>query len=46
MGTVIILMILTGLVALSIRSMIRAKKSGKLCGCGGDCGRCQGNCHK
>ncbi|MDD6492828.1 MAG: FeoB-associated Cys-rich membrane protein [Firmicutes bacterium] len=36
---------LIGIVALIIRSMIRAKKSGKSLQCGGDCRNCGGHCH-
>ncbi|MCM1500151.1 MAG: FeoB-associated Cys-rich membrane protein [Clostridium sp.] len=44
MGTVIVAVVLAGIVALSIRSMIRDKKSGKSLQCGGDCSKCRG-CH-
>lgn len=44
MGTAIVLLVLTGAVILSIRSMRKAKKSGKSLQCGGDCSRC-GGCH-
>lgn len=45
MGTVIVLMILAGIVALVIRSMVRDRKNGKSLQCGGDCGHCGGHCH-
>ncbi|MDE7247832.1 MAG: FeoB-associated Cys-rich membrane protein [Lachnospiraceae bacterium] len=44
MGTVIVLAIVAGAVALAIRSMIKDKKAGKSLQCGGDCSRC-GGCH-
>ncbi|MDE6626990.1 MAG: FeoB-associated Cys-rich membrane protein [Lachnospiraceae bacterium] len=44
MGTVIVGVVLAGIVALSIRSMIRDKRSGKSLQCGGDCSKCRG-CH-
>lgn len=44
MGTVIVLAIVAGAVALAVRSMIKDKKSGKSIHCGGDCSRC-GGCH-
>lgn len=43
-GTGVTLLILAGIVLLAVRSMIRDRKAGKSCGCGGDCGRCKG-CH-
>lgn len=43
-GTGVTLLILAGIVAVAVRSMIRDKKAGKSCGCGGDCSRCKG-CH-
>lgn len=43
MGTFVIGIILVGIVALIIRSMIKDKKSGKS-QCGGDCSHCRG-CH-
>ena len=44
MGTVIVGIILAGIAALSIRSMVRDKKRGKSLQCGGDCSKCRG-CH-
>ncbi len=43
MGTVVVGAVLVGIVALSVRSMIRDKKNGK--GCSADCSHCQGRCH-
>lgn len=43
-GTVIVLLILCGVVALALRSMIRDKKSGKSLQCGMDCKNCGGHC--
>lgn len=46
MGTLIVGLILAGVVALIIRSMVRDKKSGKSLQCGGDCRHCGGHgCH-
>lgn len=44
MGTLIVLVILTGAVVLVIKGMVRDKKNGKSVQCGGDCGHC-GGCH-
>lgn len=44
MGTVIVLAVVAGAVALAVRSMIKDKKAGKSTHCGGDCGHC-GGCH-
>ena len=38
MGTVVVLAILAGVVALIVRKMIKDKKNGKSIQCGGDCG--------
>ena len=43
-GTGVTLLILAGIVAMAVHSMIRDKRAGKSCGCGGDCGHCKG-CH-
>ncbi len=44
-GTVIVSLILIGVVALAIRSIVRQKKSAKACGgCCGSCVGCTG-CH-
>lgn len=44
LGTGVTLLILAGIVFMAVRSMVRDRKSGKSCGCGGDCGHCKG-CH-
>ena len=44
MGTVVVLAIVAGAVALAVRSMIKDKKAGGSIQCGGDCSRC-GGCH-
>ncbi|WP_143320721.1 FeoB-associated Cys-rich membrane protein [Clostridium sp. HBUAS56010] len=44
MGTVVVLLVVTGVVALIIRGMIRDKKNGKSIQCGGECGSCGGHC--
>ena len=41
-GTFVVLVVLIGIVALIIRSMVRDKKNGKSIQCGGDCGHCGG----
>ena len=38
MGTVVVLAILAGVVALIVRKMIKDKKNGKSIQCGGHCG--------
>lgn len=45
MGTIIAGMIVVGLVALAVRSMVKDKKNGKPLHCGGDCKHCGGHCH-
>ena len=37
MGTVVVGIIVAGVVALAVRSMVRDKKNGKSIQCGGDC---------
>jgi hypothetical protein len=44
-GTIAVGLIVAGVVALAIRSMIRDKKAGKSIQCGGDCKHCGGHCH-
>lgn len=44
MGTIIVSIILIGLVALVIRSMIKNKKAGKMPGCSCGCSDCPGKC--
>ena len=44
MGTVVVLAILAGVVALIVRKMIKDKKNGKSIQCGGDCSHCGGHC--
>lgn len=45
MGTFITLAVLTGIVSMIVRSMVRDKKKGKSLQCGGDCSKCGGHCH-
>lgn len=45
MGTVVVGIIVAGVVALAVRSMVRDKKNGKSIQCGGDCKNCSGHCH-
>ena len=45
MGTFVVGVILLGVIALIIRSMIRDKKNGKSLQCGVDCKSCGGHCH-
>lgn len=45
MGTIIVLIVLTIIIALIIRSMVKDKKAGKSLQCGGDCSKCGGHCH-
>ena len=44
MGTIVVLVILVGVVALIVRKMINDKKNGKSIQCGGDCIHCGGHC--
>lgn len=44
MGTVVVLAILAGVVALIVRKMIKDKKNGKSIQCCGDCSHCGGHC--
>ena len=45
MGTLVVGVIVFGIAALIVRSMIRDRKNGKSIQCGGDCGHCGGHCH-
>ena len=45
MGTVVVGIIVAGVVALAVRSMVRDKKNGKSIQCGGDCKNCGCHCH-
>ena len=45
MGTVVVGIIVAGVVALAVRSMVKDKKAGKSIQCGGDCKNCGGHCH-
>ena len=45
MGTIVAGMIVVGLVALAVRSMVKDKKNGKSLHCGGDCKHWGGPCH-
>jgi len=44
MGTVVVGIVLIGVIALAIRSMVIDKKNGKSLQCGGNCKHCQGHC--
>lgn len=44
MATLLVGILVCGVVALAIRSMIRDKKNGKSLQCGGDCSKCKGHC--
>ena len=44
MGTVVVLAILAGVVALIVRKMIKEKMNGKSIQCGGECSHCGGHC--
>ena len=43
MGTVVVGIIVAGVVALAVRSMVRDKKNGKSIQCGGDCKKYRNN---
>ncbi len=43
-GSIIVLIVIVGIVALIVRSMISDKKKGKSLQCGGDCKHCGGHC--
>ncbi len=45
MGTLFVSLILISLVALVLRSIIKAKKAGRHPSCGGNCASCAGACH-
>lgn len=45
MGTFVVGAVLLAIVALIVRSMIKAKKAGKSLQCGEDCSHCGGHCH-
>lgn len=45
MGTIIVGLVLAGIVALIIRSMVKGAKQGKSIQCGGECKHCGGHCH-
>ena len=45
MGTAIVLLVLTGVVGLVIRSMVKDKKAGKSLQCGQNCKNSGGHCH-
>lgn len=46
-STLIVFLIILVALFFAVRSMYKAKKSGKLCSCGGNCGGCPsaGMCH-
>lgn len=44
LSTVLVLLILTGIVGLIVRSMIKAKRAGRSVICGGSCSGCGGAC--
>ncbi len=44
MGTLVVLVVLAGIVAAVLRTMIRDKKAGKSLQCGGNCTACKGHC--
>ena len=46
MGTFIVGVIVAAVVVLVVCVMVRDKKKGKSCHCGGDCGACGMNCHQ
>ena len=45
MATFCVGLILVGVIALIVRSMIHDKKRGKSLQCGMDCSKCGGHCH-
>lgn len=46
MGTIIVGAIVVAIVILVICTMVRDKKKGKSCHCGGNCSTCGINCHQ
>lgn len=44
LSTIVVALILIGIVALVIRSMVKTKKAGKSVICGGNCSGCSGAC--
>jgi hypothetical protein len=45
MGTLFVGIVVLGIIALIVRSMIVDKKNGKSIQCGGECKNCGGHCH-
>ncbi|MDE7327530.1 MAG: FeoB-associated Cys-rich membrane protein [Lachnospiraceae bacterium] len=45
MGTAVVLIVLAGIVAAILCSMVRDKKAGKSLQCGNNCAACGGHCH-
>ncbi|WP_124067693.1 FeoB-associated Cys-rich membrane protein [Clostridium sp. E02] len=45
MGTLVVFIVVTGVAAMAVRSLVKAKKSGKSIQCGGECSHCGGHCH-
>ena len=46
MGTIIVGAIVVAIVILVICTLVRDKKKGKSCHCGGNCSTCGINCHQ
>lgn len=46
MGTIIVLLILAGVIALAVGSMVKDKKAGKSLQRGQNCSHCGGHCHQ
>lgn len=46
LGTMLVLLVLLAIVTLIVRSMVKAKKSGRSLQCGCDCEHCGGICHQ
>ncbi len=44
LGSIIVLLVVVGIVAVIICSMVSDKKKGKSLQCGGDCKNCGGHC--
>ncbi|MCM1113195.1 MAG: FeoB-associated Cys-rich membrane protein [Muribaculum sp.] len=44
LGTIVVLIVVCGVSAWAVRSMVRDKRSGKSLQCGMDCKNCGGHC--
>lgn len=45
MGTFVAAVVVAGILAFAVRSLVKDVKSGRSVQCGGDCKHCGGHCH-